>query len=76
MNAMMQPDLAMLLLRASEAEVGVCVVTNNPQLLKNRLYAERKRLGMTDLTFAQPPVDGASRLWIIKKEAKNGASQD
>jgi hypothetical protein len=76
MNAMTQPDLAFLLLRAREAEVGVCVVTSNVQLLKNKLYAERKRLGFTDLTFVQPPVDSDSRLWIIKKEAKHGASQD
>ena len=77
MNMMPQPDLAFLLSRASEAEIGVCVVTNNPQLLKNKLYAERKRLGLTDLTFAQPPVNGDSRLWIIKKGAsKDGARQD
>lgn len=71
MNMMPQPDLASLLLRAREAELGLCVVTNNVQLLKNRLYAERKRLGFTDLTFAQPPVDGDTRLWIIKKEARS-----
>ncbi len=71
MNMMPQPDLASLLLRAREAEVGISVVTNNVQLLKNRLYAERKRHGFTDLTFAQPPVDGDTRLWIIKKETRS-----
>lgn len=70
MNAFAQPDLAHMLLRASEAEFGICVRTSNPQLLKNRLYAERKRLGMTELSFVQPPTDGDSRLWIIKKEAR------
>lgn len=77
MNMMPQPDLAHLLLRARESEVGISVVTNSPQLLKNKLYAERKRLGFLDLTFVQPPVDGDSRLWIIKKGVKDdGERQD
>lgn len=65
-----KPDLIHLLFRALECEVGVSVVTNNPQLLRNQLYAERKRQGLTNLTFIQPPVDSESRLWIIKKEEK------
>ena len=76
MNMMPQPDLAFLLLRASEAEIGICVVTNNVQLLRNKLYAERKRLGLLNLTFIQPPVDSESRLWIIKKDARNGSTED
>ncbi len=75
MNMMAQPDLAHMLLRAREAALGICVVTNNPQLLKNRLYAERKRLGYEDLTIAQPPVGSESRLWIIKKEARKNAEE-
>ena len=73
MNMLPQPDLAFLLLKADEAEVGISVVTNNPQLLRNKLYAERKRLGLTNLTFIQPPVGSDTRLWIVKKDAKNGA---
>lgn len=73
MNMLPQPDLAFLLLRADEAEVGIAVVTNNPQLLRNKLYAERKRLGLTNLTFIQPPVGSDTRLWIVKKDMKNGA---
>jgi hypothetical protein len=70
-----KPDLTSLLYSALEAEIGVSVVTNNPKLLRNQLYAERKREGLTELTFIQPPVDGETRLWIIKKEAKaNGQS--
>lgn len=75
MNAMPKPNLSHLLISADEAEIGVSVVTNNPQLLKNQLYAERKRLGLTNLTFIQPPVDSDSRLWIIKKDAKNGSQE-
>lgn len=70
MNMMPQPDLAFLLLKADEAEVGISVITNNPQLLRNKLYAERKRLGLTNLTFIQPPVGSDTRLWIIRKTAK------
>lgn len=69
------PDLIFLLFKANEAEVGLSVITNNPQLLRNQLYAERKRQGLTNLTFIQPPVDSETRLWIVKKEKKaNGPS--
>lgn len=76
MNMMPQPDLTHLLFRANEAEIGICVITNNPQLLRNKLYAERKRLALTNLTFIQPPVDSESRLWIIKKDAKQNGSTE
>lgn len=75
MNAMPKPDLDYLLFRAEEAEIGVAIITNNPQLLRNQLYAARKRLGLTNLTFLQPPTDSDTRLWIIKKDQKNGSTE-
>lgn len=72
---MPKPDLSFLLFSANEAEIGISVITNNPTLLRNQLYAERKRLGLLNLTFIQPPVDSESRLWIIKKDAKNGSTE-
>ncbi len=64
-------DFAFLLLRASEAERGIKVRTNNPQLLRSKLYAERKNHpDLRNLTFIQPPIDPESYLWIIKKEAR------
>lgn len=77
MSSFVGPDLASLLLAADEAEFGIAVITNDPRLLRNQLYAERKRLGMTHLSFAQPHENAESRLWIIKKEAKgNGAAEE
>ncbi len=76
MNMLPKPDLTHLLFLANEAEVGVSVITNNPKLLRNQLYAERKKLGLTNLTFVQPPTDSDTRLWIIKKDAKaNGQTE-
>lgn len=73
----MTPDLAHLLLRASESELGISVTTNNPQLLRNRLYAERKKYPeFGGLSFIQPPINPESTIWIIKKEARNGAAED
>lgn len=72
MNVMPKPDLAFLLLKADEAEVGISVLTNNPQLLRNQLYAERKRQGLDNLTFIQPPVGSHNTIWIVKKDAKHG----
>lgn len=68
-TAMPGPDLAFLLLRADSSEFGVSVVTNNPTLLRNQLYAERKKLGLTNLTIKQPPIEPESRLWIVKKDS-------
>lgn len=80
MNQMSTPDLTHLLFRANEAEIGIAVITSDPVRLRAKLYAERKRHGLTNLTFVQPPVGSESRLWIIKKtakkEAKNGTTQD
>jgi hypothetical protein len=70
-----QPDLAFLLLQASEAEVGISVVTSDPVRLRAKLYAERKRLGLSNLSFVQPPVDSESRIWIIKKTAKGHTNE-
>lgn len=67
------PDLAHLLLRASESEIGLKVFTNNPQLLRNKLYAERRKVPeFSNLTFIQPPEGADTRLWIIKKERRRG----
>lgn len=68
--ALPKPDLVSLLYRANESEIGISVITNNPTLLRNQLYAERKRQGLTNLTFVQPPTDSESRIWIIKKTTK------
>lgn len=71
-------DLAYLLLQASEAEYGIKLTTNNPQVLRQRLYAERRKHGDTfaHLTFIQPPVNPTTSLWIIRKDAKNGTPQN
>jgi hypothetical protein len=77
MNALPAPDLSYLLYRASESPIGLAVRTNNPQLLRNKLYALRKQLGLTNLTFIQPPVGSDTCLWIIKKDAKtDGPTED
>lgn len=76
MSQTTSPDLAYLLFRANEADVGISIITNNPQLLRNKLYAERKRLGFDHLSIVQPPVGSATTLWIIKKEEKDyGATE-
>jgi hypothetical protein len=77
MQTTSDPDLSYLLYSASEAAIGLAVRTNNPQLLKNKLYALRKKLGLTNLTFIQPPVGSEAYIWIIKKDTKtNGPTED
>ena len=72
---MFEPDLAFLLQRASESPFGIAVRTNNPQLLRNKLYAERKKHGLFQhLTFKQPPKNPEGELWIVNREGPNGTS--
>lgn len=70
----MLPDLAFLLLRAIESPFGIKLSTNNPQVLRQRLYAERRKHGdtFTSLSFLQPPTNPSTSLWIIRKDARHG----
>ena len=71
-------DLAFILLQASEAPYGIKLTTNNPQLLRQKLYAERRKHGdaFTHLTFIQPPINPTTSLWIIRKDVKNGPQEN
>jgi hypothetical protein len=70
MPAMPAPDLAYLLLAACESPYGISVITNDPQALRNKLVAERKKLGLSDLlAFTQPAVSPENHVWIVRKDA-------
>ena len=62
-------DLAHLLLRAHESAVA----TNKVKLLRNQLYAERRKWPeFSGLSIIPCPTNPDASLWLVKKEAKNG----
>ena len=62
----MPEPFAYLLHQALEAEIGVKVSTDNPKLLRQRLYAVRKaNFIFTDLAFVIPATP--NEVWIMKK---------
>lgn len=66
-------DLAHLLLRAHESVFGIAVATNKVKLLRNQLYAERRKWPeFSGLSIIPCPTNPDASLWLVKKEAKNG----
>jgi hypothetical protein len=63
----MQLELAELLYRALGSELGVVVETNDPERLRQRLYALRKEIPEgSQLAFLISPLNPQD-LWIIKQ---------
>lgn len=63
----MSIELADLLYRALASDVGVCVETNDPDRLRQKLYPIRKGLPDFDcLAFVISPLNPQD-LWIIKQ---------
>lgn len=64
-------DLLPLLLRASQARIGLIVETSEPAKLRNRLYpVMRKDPQSFPFSLILPPVP--NQVWIVKKDATNG----
>lgn len=65
----MDTRLAELLIAAAESELGISVTTDSPTLLRNKLYATKKELGLPEkLSIIPSPTHPESTLWIVKKE--------
>tara|TARA_R110000868_G_scaffold274194_1_gene533414 strand:+ start:842 stop:1051 length:210 start_codon:yes stop_codon:yes gene_type:complete len=65
-------DLPSLLFSALAAEFGLRIQTNNPELLRQKLYSARKTdETFSALTFLPAPNNPTAELWIIKKGQKN-----
>jgi hypothetical protein len=53
---------------------GVVVRTDNPALLRQRLYSERKKSGdplLMSITIAESRDDPSSELWLMKQGASS-----
>ena len=66
---MTQPELLELLFAAVKSDFGVVIETNNPRVLRQRLYPLRTEDLDTfgDLAFHLSPTDPQTQLWIVKK---------
>lgn len=66
-------NLLEILYEAYRADLGVIVQTNDPERLRQKLYAERKKdPELACLSFRISPTAPESELLIIKKAAPNG----
>jgi hypothetical protein len=66
-------NLLELLYEAYRAELGIIVQTNDPERLRQKLYAERKKdPDLACLSFRISPTSPESELLIIKKAASHG----
>lgn len=64
-------DLLPLLLRASQARVGIIVETNDAVKLRNRLYPlMRKDPQSFPFSLILPPTP--NQVWIVKKDPAHG----
>jgi len=71
---MTDAQLTAILNSAIESDNGRVVKTNDPELLKKRLYAVRadaRKLGDTSfdvLSFRTSPTDPSGELWLVKEK--------
>lgn len=63
--------LISLLYEALAADIGIVVETSDPERLRQRLYAERKKsLEFDQLSFVISPMNSKD-LWILNKGGSN-----
>lgn len=64
-----QPNLLELLYEAYRSELGIIVQTNDPERLRQKLYAERKKdPDLACLSFRISPTSPETELFIVKKQ--------
>lgn len=64
---MTKEEIRAILYEAAGCVVGVRVISNNPQLLRQRLYTELRALDL-DLSIHPSPSSPGNELWIVNKE--------
>ena len=69
----MKAELLALLYAAKNAQLGTVIETNNPEGLRQKLYALRREYEpeFEQLSFLISPLNKAD-LWILNKEQPNG----
>ncbi len=74
---MQDHQITSLLVQAQETPLGVKVRTSNPQLLRNKLYAAMRAYPSLALFgIVTPPVGSENYLWLVRKEQRDGSSED
>ena len=65
----MQLPVVEILYQALASEHGIVVTTDNVRLLKQRLYAARKKdEDLACITLATSPTNPNGEIWLVKKE--------
>ncbi len=67
------PALISLLYMALEEEIGLIISVEDPLLLRQKLYAERRKDPIFEcLSFAMSPTAPDTELWIIHGKIDDG----
>ena len=62
-------EVAALLYEALATDLGLAVSTNNPELLRQRLYTERRKdAALEVLSIHISPLNPGGELWIVNKK--------
>jgi hypothetical protein len=65
-------EFASLLFSALSADYGIKVTTSDPELLRQKLYKERRGDStFLPLSFVISPENPKGELWIVKREARD-----
>lgn len=67
-----EDGLITILYQALSSPLGVCVFTDDPERLRQKLYATRRDLGdpaLDCLSFQVSPTNPSDNLWVTKREA-------
>lgn len=74
---MNKQELTSLLTQACLSEVGIVIETNDPNRLRQRLYAVRKQSPeYAHLSFIIPPAASGNQLYILAKPENSDASSE
>lgn len=69
-------EISVILWRALQAELGVEVSTNDPELFKQRAYKVRaEEPDLQILSFRSCPTDPEGKVWITHQGQSKGQSQ-
>lgn len=73
MNSLSSEAILSLLYEAYASPLGVTVLTDNPQLLRQRFYSARKKdPSLEKLSIHISPANPAGEIWIVNNGGNSG----
>lgn len=73
-------EFELMMWQALSADIGLCIATSDPEQLRTKLYAERRKcreaeiFDFDQLQFRISPENPKGELWIQKKQSQQESS--